>query len=70
MMARLTIRTRLMLLTCAGLFVLIATNAYLTKKLAENSAGMSPANPSSWFFKARGILSIPPTAPRISKPRS
>jgi len=43
MMARLTIRTRLMLLTCAGLFVLIATNAYLTKKLAENSAGMVTA---------------------------
>jgi len=43
MMDRLTIRTRLMLLTCAGLFVLIATNAYLTKKLAENSAGMVTA---------------------------
>src|SRR5580693_7369964 len=43
MMAWLTIRTRLMLLTCAGLFVLIATNAYLTKKLAENSAGMITA---------------------------
>jgi signal transduction histidine kinase/HAMP domain-containing protein len=43
MMGRLTIRTRLMLLTCAGLFVLIATNAYLTKKLAENSAGMVTA---------------------------
>jgi len=42
-MARLTIRTRLILLTCAGLFVLIATNAYLTKKLAENSAGMVTA---------------------------
>src|SRR5436305_15217347 len=42
-MARLTIRTRLMLLTCAGLFVLIATNAYLTKKLAENSAVMVTA---------------------------
>ncbi|TMJ64753.1 MAG: GAF domain-containing protein, partial [Alphaproteobacteria bacterium] len=42
-MARLTIRTRLMLLTCAGLFVLIATNAYLTKKIAENSAGMVTA---------------------------
>src|SRR6202035_3748642 len=40
---RLTIRTRLMLLTCAGLFVLIATNAYLSKKLAENSAGMVTA---------------------------
>src|SRR5271154_2772837 len=43
MMSRLTIRTRLMLLTCAGLFALIATNAYLTKKLAENSAGMVTA---------------------------
>src|ERR1700719_5403602 len=43
MLARLTIRTRLMLLTCAGLFVLIATNAYLTEKLAENSAGMVTA---------------------------
>ena len=43
MMARLTIRTRLMLLTCAGLFVLIVTNAYLTEKLAENSAGMVTA---------------------------
>ena len=42
-MARLSIRTRLILLTCAGLFVLIATNAYLTKKLAENSAGMITA---------------------------
>ena len=43
MMARLTIRTRLILLTCAGLLVVIATNAYLTKKLAENSAGMVTA---------------------------
>jgi signal transduction histidine kinase/HAMP domain-containing protein len=43
MIARMTIRTRLILLTCAGLFVLIATNAYLTKKLAENSAGMITA---------------------------
>jgi len=43
MITRLTIRTRLILLTCAGLFVLIATNAYLTKKLAENSAGMVTA---------------------------
>ena len=43
MIARLTIRTRLILLTCAGLFVLIATNAYLTTKLAENSAGMVTA---------------------------
>ena len=43
MVARLTIRTRLILLTCAGLFVLVCTNAYLTKKLAENSAGMVTA---------------------------
>ncbi len=43
MIARLTIRTRLILLTCAGLFVLMASNAYLTKKLAENSAGMITA---------------------------
>ncbi len=43
MIARLTIRTRLILLTCAGLFVLVATNVYLTKKLAENSAGMVTA---------------------------
>ena len=43
MMARLTIRTRLILLTSAGLFVLIATNSYLTRKLADNSAGMVTA---------------------------
>src|ERR1700745_1694605 len=43
MMARLTIRTRLMLLTCAGLFARIVTNAYLTEKLTENSAGMVTA---------------------------
>jgi signal transduction histidine kinase/HAMP domain-containing protein len=43
MVARLTIRARLVLMTCAGLLVLIATNAYLTKKLAENSAGMVTA---------------------------
>jgi signal transduction histidine kinase/HAMP domain-containing protein len=43
MIARLPIRIRLMLLTCAGLFVLITTNAYLIKKLAENSAGMVTA---------------------------
>jgi signal transduction histidine kinase/HAMP domain-containing protein len=40
MMARWTIRTRLILLTSAGLVVLIATNSYLTRKLADNSAGM------------------------------
>jgi signal transduction histidine kinase/HAMP domain-containing protein len=39
-MARWTIRTRLILLTSAGLVVLIATNSYLTRKLADNSAGM------------------------------
>src|ERR1700755_2145730 len=43
MIARLTIRTRLILLTCTGLFVIIATNAYLTNKLAENTAGMVTA---------------------------
>ncbi len=40
MMAQLTIRARLILLTTAGLLVLIATNAYLNRKLADNSAGM------------------------------
>src|SRR6478752_4118787 len=39
MMARWAIRTRLILLTSAGLVVLIATNSYLTRKLADNSAG-------------------------------
>ena len=39
-MAGLTIRMRLILLTTAGLLVLIATNAYLTRALGENSAGM------------------------------
>ena len=39
-MAGLTIRTRLILLTTAGVLVLIATNAYLTRALSENSAGM------------------------------
>ena len=42
-MAGLTIRTRLILLTTAGLLVLIATNAYLTRALSENSAGMVEA---------------------------
>lgn len=42
-MTRLAIRTRLILLTSAGLFVLIATNSYLTRKLANNSAGMVTA---------------------------
>ena len=40
MMDRWTIRTRLILLTTAGLVVLVATNSYLTRKLADNSAGM------------------------------
>jgi signal transduction histidine kinase len=40
MMSRLTIRTRLILLSSILLLVLIGTNFYLTRKLAENSAGM------------------------------
>jgi signal transduction histidine kinase len=43
MMARLTIRTRLILLSSALLFVLIGTNFYLNRELAENSAGMVKA---------------------------
>ena len=39
-MTWLTIRTRLILLTSAGLLVLVATNLYLTRKLADNSVGM------------------------------
>ena len=46
-MARLTIRTRLILLASAALLVLIATNLYLTRALGENSAGM---------VKAAGLL--------------
>ena len=42
-MVRLTIRTRLILLTSVGLLVLVATNAYLTRELRENSAGMVEA---------------------------
>jgi signal transduction histidine kinase len=42
-MVRLTIRMRLILLTSAGLFVVIATNLYLTRALSENSAGMVKA---------------------------
>ena len=42
-MAWLTIRTRLILLTTAGLLVLVATNFYLTRALGENSAGMVEA---------------------------
>ena len=43
MMTRLTIRTRLILLSSALLFVLIGTNFYLNRELAENSAGMVKA---------------------------
>jgi signal transduction histidine kinase len=39
MMSRLTIRTRLILLSSMLLLVLIGTNFYLNRKLAENSAG-------------------------------
>jgi signal transduction histidine kinase len=46
-MAGLTIRARLILLTAAGLLMLVATNAYLTRALSENSAGM---------VKAAGLL--------------
>ena len=42
-----TIRTRLILLTSAGLLVLIATNLYLTRAITDNSAGM---------VKAAGLL--------------
>src|SRR5690348_3061438 len=42
-MARLTIRTRLILLTSAGLLVLIATNLYLVHALRQNAAGMVEA---------------------------
>ena len=42
-MARLTIRTRLILLSSALLFVLVGTNFYLNRELAENSAGMVKA---------------------------
>jgi len=46
-MAGLTIRMRLILLTAAGLLVLVATNFYLTRALGDNSAGM---------VKAAGLL--------------
>jgi signal transduction histidine kinase/HAMP domain-containing protein len=42
-MTRLTIRIRIILLTTALLLVLVATNSYLTRKLADNSAGMVTA---------------------------
>jgi len=42
-MARLTIRMRLVLLASGGLLVLVATNAYLTRALSENSTRMVEA---------------------------
>src|ERR1043166_5835945 len=39
-LSRITIRTRLILLSSALLVILVATNFYLTRKLATNSAGM------------------------------
>ncbi len=42
-MVRLTIRTRLILLTSAGLFVVVATNLSLTRVLTDNSARMVEA---------------------------
>jgi adenylate cyclase len=41
MMARLTIRTRLILLSSVLLFVLVATNVYLTRKLTDNSVAVA-----------------------------
>jgi len=41
MMARFTIRTRLILLSSALLIVFVATNVYLTRKLANNSAAVA-----------------------------
>jgi signal transduction histidine kinase/HAMP domain-containing protein len=43
MLARLTIRTRLILLSGALLLFLLATNFYLNQKLAENALGMDKA---------------------------
>ena len=43
MLARLTIRTRLILLSGALLLFLLATNFYLNQKLAENAQGMDEA---------------------------
>jgi hypothetical protein len=40
---RLTIRTRLMLLTSAGLFIVVATNLSLTRVLTDNSARIGEA---------------------------
>ncbi len=42
-MVRLTIRTRLILLTSAGLFVVVATNLSLTRVLTDNSARIGEA---------------------------
>ena len=39
-LSRLTIRTRLIVLSAALLSILVITNAYLSRKLASNSAGM------------------------------
>ena len=39
-MTRLTIRARLILLTTAGLLVLVVTNVYLTRELADDTAGI------------------------------
>jgi signal transduction histidine kinase len=43
-MARLTIRARLVLLSTVLLVVLVATNLYLTRRLAENAAGLNQAS--------------------------
>src|SRR4051794_18287065 len=43
MLDRLTIRTRLVLLSSALLLVVVGTNAYLTRKLADNSASVVAA---------------------------
>src|SRR6266576_826449 len=42
-LGRMTIRTRLILLSSALLIILVATNLYLTRKLSTNSAGMVEA---------------------------
>src|SRR5204862_6622387 len=39
-LSRVTIRTRLIVLSSALLIILVATNLYLTRKLSTNSAGM------------------------------
>ena len=40
LLSRVTIRTRLIVLSSALLAILVATNVYLTRQLATNSAGM------------------------------